>query len=202
VPLIAHVDVQLQAGASLPAPAIVVVTYTDADTGDLVDCANADLRQLDPVGDYVDLALVWQSTGTYHAGSLGSPVTHPCRGTWTYEARSSVLTDLCAPDTTTVDVVSDGFAPITVPGPVTTPGHASSMVSHVVTQAEIDAGTPVQIALLFVPTSVRAGWGSGGDISDFVTCDGVHAYALLAMNDGVNPSPFYDGAVVQITAAQ
>jgi hypothetical protein len=202
MPIVAHVEVQLLAGDVLPAPAIIVVTFTDADTGALVNCANADLRRLNPVGDYGSLALLGVSTGTYHAGSLADPVTHAIRGSWLYEARSTVLGDLCEPAQVPLEIVADAFPPITVPGPVGGDTHPQQDVPVQITQPILDAGIPLQVPLLFQPTGANAAIAGGGDVSNLVTWDGVHFYVTLALSDGVNPSPFVAGDVVIIRAVQ
>jgi len=198
--LTARVVVTPLAGLIWPAPSTAVLTLRDA-AGVLTDCANAQIRRRDPAGATVSLALTRVSLGTYQAGSEAVPLLHAQVGTWSYEGRSSVAADLVTPSLYQIAVSTDGF-PIgsSVAAPELTTG--TKVLSHEITQAEIDAGTPLQIACPFVPKAATALLASGANVSDLASCDRVHAYVLLAMSDGANASPFTDGDVVIITAVQ
>lgn len=201
MPLLAQVTVTLLAGNARPAPAIVVLAITDADTGDPVDIANAQLRRKDPAGRVAALALTRTAVGTYVAGNALSPVLQNHAGEWSYEGRSSQVTDQVRPHVDTVFVVSDGF-PVEAGASLPTASGQRDILTHRVTQAEIDAGTPVQVPCFFVPGGAVALVAGGTVVSHLVACDGVSAYVTLQMNDGASPSPFVDGDLVAITVFQ
>ena len=199
-PLIARVVVTPLAGLVWPAPAIATLTLRDG-SGVLTDCPNAQIRQKSPTGNVVSLALTRVAQGTYQAGSLSVPLLHPNVAIWTYEGRSSQASDLVTPAISQIAVSSDGLPIGYVPGAPASSGGAQ-VLSHTITQAELDAGAPVQVPCFFVPRRAVALVASGAVVSDLVSCDGVNAYVTLALSDGVNASPFAAGDVVVITAVQ
>lgn len=199
--LLAKVTVELPAGNVRPAPAIITLTFKDDGTGALTDCPNAELRRRDPRGALGALALVRTAAGTYVAGSEEDPILLARAGRWLLEGRSTEPADLVQPDTEEVNVLAAGFPTNDTPTAPSATGRVR-ILRHTVTQAEIDAGTAVQVPCLFVPSAATALVAGGAVVSDLASCDGTHAYVLLAMSDGANGSPFQDGDVVVITALE
>ncbi len=77
-------------------------------------------------------------------------------------------------------------------------GTFSRTYKHTVTQAEIDAGVPVNVPTAFIPTGAIAIVASGANISDLASCDGIHAYVTLS----IESPPLNAGDIVIITAVE
>ena len=74
------------------------------------------------------------------------------------------------------------------------------VAQHTVTTAEINAGTPIQVAVSFVPTAAIGSIVGGDAVNEVVSVDGATAAVSIAITDGVNPTPFTNGDVVIVTA--
>jgi len=196
---IAKVELEELASKYLPVPLVITLTITDEETGELVDVPDAEVRISDPSHQYYNVDVTRASTGTYTAGSSVSPVVLEQRaGTWLIEGRSSNVTDYVVPDVVKLRAESDGLPPGVVTG-ILSSLKLAAVISHTVTQIEIDAGTSVAISCSFVPGTAIAVVGGGTNVSNLVSCDGVTPQVLLAMSDGSNPTPFVAGDIVVIT---
>lgn len=191
----AEITVTLLAGTDIPAP--VYVTMVVRQDGVPTDLGGARIRRRNPRYVFENLALTRIATGTYRAGSDVSPLQHNVEGVWLYEGGSSVVADAIIPAVWIKRLTWDGFPLTSVQNaPTSTTGQT---VKHVVTQAEIDADIPIQVATNIIPSAAVAFISRGTSVSDLVSVDGVSAFVTIAMSDGVNSSPFQDGDTIMIT---